>query len=110
MKISARIYEVLTNETDRLIDRLNEAVALDFADARDNGRRKPSPDVVAATEAAHDEYVRLAGMLRSAGARLFGRGEPLAPGASLTKVYGAAMPLVRRITNVLRKAEPEIGE
>lgn len=111
MKIPARLYEVRSSETDRLLDRLNEAIALDFNDARDGASRLPSPDVVAATEAAHDEYTRLAGMLREAGSgRYFGRRAPLPPDASLSALYDRAMPLVRRITNLLRKAEPEIAE
>lgn len=112
MRIPAKLYEVMSCETDRLLDRLNEAIALDFTNARDNGPSlHPSPDVVRATADAHDEFERLLDRLRDAGGeRFLGNRKPLEPGASLSVVYTRAMPLVRRITHMLRDAVPQIEE
>lgn len=111
MKIPARLYQVMADDTDRLLDRLNEAIELDFADARDNGpARKPSPSVLQATSNAADEFERLLDTLRQAGgSRYLGARKALPNGASLTVVYERAMPLVRKITHMLRRAQPEIS-
>lgn len=112
MKIPAKLYKVLAEESDRLLDRLCEAVALDFTDARDNGQApKPSPDVTHAVSEAQDEFDRLVEMLRDAGGRRYlGNYTPLAKdGASLSVVLNRAMPLCRKITNLLRQAEPDFS-
>ncbi|MBA3960850.1 MAG: hypothetical protein H0X40_02980 [Chthoniobacterales bacterium] len=112
MKVSAKLYEVLSQETDRLIDRLHEAVVLDFTDARNNGpSRNPTPDVVRATSEVMDEYERLREMIHVAGGdRYLGHHKALPKaGASLNQVYEKAAPLIRKITNFLRRAEPQIA-
>ncbi|HEY1771331.1 MAG TPA: hypothetical protein VGG02_13855 [Chthoniobacterales bacterium] len=110
MRIPTKLFEALS-DADRLLDRLNEAVALDFADARDNNSRAVAPDVVAATAAAREEYERLVEALReSGGARFLGPFKAVREGATLSALHEKAMPLVRKITALLRKAEPDVRE
>jgi hypothetical protein len=112
MLIPAQLQVVLRDDADRLLDRLNEMLERDFADARENNSRQRSPDVLQAAAEAHDEMERLLEMIREAdGRRYFGNHMAALPAnSSVNDIHERGIRLVRTAIRLLRTSSPQVEE